>query len=519
MTLTAASVNPAGRSWIARDVFYLLLYIAVLIIVSINLPSRESHYQEEQILIVNFGLIGIWRYGWWLTHLIRSLLYAHIVFPRRRLKANEVWASGWRPARLLFMMTTFKELQSTTEMVLQSIWDECHQVRVPVTLFIGTGTEADELIIQQFFSNKRMDIPFEIITVRQKLPGKRYAIGETMRVIIKHGLKEDDLVVFMDGDTYFESGCISRCLPFFLLYPKMQALTTNEKAIVKQGPAWMKKWLEMRFSQRDLTMQSHALSNKVITLTGRMSLFRGKHLCDPDFIDIIENDRLTHWLWGDYRFLSGDDKSTWYYLLKQGADMFYIPDATAVTIEYIQGSALNRMKENLRRWSGNTLRNGARAIALGPGTVGYFIWWCLIDQRCAIWTTLIGHMIIGVLAWTQGLYFFIGSLLWIAFSRLCFAFILFTHARCIDMSYPFLIYINQFMTTITKIYILFRLPQQRWKNRGDQSSGYKTRRGWAFQSWVATYLTIFYCICCFLFVLMWMQYIFLPTMGDIKTIY
>lgn len=478
-----------------------------------------SYYHVDRLLVVNFGLIGIWRYAWWLNHLIRSRIYANLVFPRRRLKANTLWASGWRPNQLIFMMTTFKELQATTEIVLQSIVDECHQIQVPVRLFIGTGMESDDLIIRDFFSNKKIDIPFEIITVRQKLPGKRYAIGETMRSIISHGLREDDLVVFMDGDTYFESGCLMRCLPFFSLYPKMQALTTHEKSIVKQGPAWMRKWLEMRFSQRDLTMKSHALSNKVITLTGRMSVFRGKHLCEPEFITIIENDHLSHWLWGDYRFLSGDDKSTWYYLLKQGADMFYIPDATAVTIEYIQGSALDRMKENLRRWSGNTLRNGARAIALGPFSVGYFIWWCLIDQRCAMWTTLMGHMIIIILAFTNGIYYLIGSIAWIAFSRLCFAFVLFTHARRIDMSYPFLIYINQFTTTITKIYILFRLPQQRWKNRGDQTSGYKSQHGWRYRSWVATYLTFFYCMCCFLFVLILMHFIFPPTMGDIQTIY
>ncbi len=271
----------------------------------------------------------------------------------------------------------------------------------------------------------------------------------------------------------------------------------------------------MRFAQRDYTMQSYSLSNKILTLTGRMSIFRGKHLREPAFIHIIEDDHLTHWLWGDYRFLSGDDKSTWYYLLKQRADMFYIPDATTVTIEYIQGSALDRMKENLRRWSGNTLRNGARAIALGPRTVGYFTWWCLIDQRCAIWTMFLGHMIIIVLALTKNAAFLLAALIWIAFSRLCLSCMLFIHARRIDMSFPILVYINQFMSMIIKIYILFRLPQQRWKNRGNQKSGFETQPGFRARAWVAHYLNFFYCTCCLVIVMALLKLVFVPTIGDL----
>jgi glycosyltransferase Alg8 len=505
--------------WRWRDFVYLLLYLTVLLIAVLLLPKRSSSSYEERAALVSFGVLGVWRYCWWLNHVIRSLIYGRIVFPRRRVQANQLWSSGWRPKRLIFMMTTFQELQTTTEIVLQSILDECNEVHVPVKLFIGTGTISDERNIESFFAKQKTTISFDVIMVRQKLPGKRYAIGETLRAIIRHGLEDDDPVVFMDGDTYFEPGCLRLCLPFFPLFSKMQALTTYEKSIVKRGPAWVTKWLDMRFSQRDLTMQSHSLSNKIITLTGRMSIFRGKHLREPGFLNIIENDHLKHWLWGDYRFLSGDDKSTWYYLLKRHADMFYIPDATVVTIEYINGSALNRMKENLRRWSGNTLRNGARAIALGPRTVGFFIWWCLIDQRCAVWTMLLGHMIVIVLACTKSSVFVLSSLIWIAFSRLCTSVMLFIHARRIDMSFPFLIYINQLMSTLIKIYIIFRLPQQRWKNRGDQRAGFEKQLGWRVKGWVATYLTVFYCVCCFLLILISLRLVSLPTVGDIKTIW
>ena len=50
--------------------------------------------------------------------------------------------------------------------------------------------------------------------------------------------------------------------------------------------------------------------------------------------------------------------------------MTYVPDAKVYTVEVIDGPGMKRVIANLRRWSGNMLRNGARAIALGPRQVG-----------------------------------------------------------------------------------------------------------------------------------------------------
>ena len=136
----------------------------------------------------------------------------------------------------------------------------------------------------------------------------------------------------------------------------------------------------MRFAQRRIGMQSHALAGMILTLTGRLSLFRAHYVTSHEFIDIVEEDFLEHWLWGRFRFLSGDDKSTWYYMLREGARTIYVPDAYCITIESIHGSGYDRMVQNLRRWSGNMLRNGARAIALGPRRVGLFTW--ISGSRC-----------------------------------------------------------------------------------------------------------------------------------------
>ena len=172
------------------------------------------------------------------------------------------------------------------------------------------------------------------------------------------GIGKDDFVIFMDGDFVLHPGAGAQAaIPLFALDPELHALTTDEHVMVR-GPWWMQSWLNMRFAQRRMAMQSHALSNRVLTLTGRCSVFRATHIVREEFIRLQEADYLHHWLWGTFRFLSGDDKSTWYTLLKRGVKMTYVPDAVGHDDRSRRRLRHARMVENLRRWSGNMLRNG-----------------------------------------------------------------------------------------------------------------------------------------------------------------
>src|SRR2546421_1212811 len=123
------------------------------------------------------------------------------------------------------------------------------------------------------------------------MPTSHYAI------ICRHGIASDDLVVFMDGDTIIEPGLIAKCAPLFAMRPNLGAVTTDEVATVA-GPGWMQDWYALRFAQRRLVMESHSLSRRVLTLTGRLSIFRGEIAQDEEFIRTIETDSLDHWLWG-----------------------------------------------------------------------------------------------------------------------------------------------------------------------------------------------------------------------------
>jgi len=454
--------------WTGKNLFNIFLYFSCCLLAILLLPNSiwDAQYSEITFII---GSLGLWRYGWWLTHAIRALIYGKIVYPRIRDKGQKIWQSGWRPRHLHFMMTTYNEHRSITEKVIRSLLLEMKNSGVPATIWLGSSIRFDEDIVANQLRREAKDIDVTLRIIRQNISGKRAAIGLVLRAMSRLGVQKNDLVVFMDGDFILSEGAISRCMPLFKVFPDLQACTTDEEVICI-GPRWIETWLKMRFSQRRLAMQSHSLSKRVLTLTGRMSVFRAKNLLQLEFIRLLEADHLNHWLWGDFRFLSGDDKSTWYFLLKQQSHMRYVPDALGYTVEVIEGSGMERMVQNFRRWSGNMLRNGTRATKLGPRHMPFFIWWCLIDQKISMWTMLLSPVLAMCASFAYGGSYIIAYVIFIAISRMLLSLFLFGYSRQIQMSYPCILYLNQLINAAVKVWCIFRLSKQRWSNRGDQKS-------------------------------------------------
>lgn len=492
-----------------KDLYNYLLYVGALFLGLIAIPNNIVDFKNSKLLI-SISLLGLWRYGWWMTHFVRAQIYSRKVFPSIRKEAEKLWNEGWRSKNVHFLMTTYKENRDTTERVISSIIKECRSSGIPAKLYVGTSDASDEDIIENYIQHYANDIDLETIFIRQNQPGKRFALGLALRAISRHNIRRDDPVIFMDGDSIIEPGLFRKCLPLFSIYPDVDGLTTDEKAIVF-GPKWFQLWLDLRFAQRHLGMQSWSLSKKVMALTGRLSVLRAKNVVTEEFISTIESDHLYHWLWGTFRFLSGDDKSTWYWLLKNGSMMLYVPDALVHTVEYIEGNGFYRAKENMLRWCGNTLRNGFRAIALGPHKVGLFVWWCIIDQRIAMWTTMVGPMVGLALALYAGPMILISYFLWVFTTRLFLTIILSYYAGRINVFFPLIVYCNQLTVATVKVYMLFRLSKQRWSNRGGQKTAEGNTFLAKFQNFMAVYLTCFYTILLFFAVALYSGIIGLPS--------
>jgi len=505
------------EKWSLEVLLQIGLLVSLCVIGLNQLPNRIWDPSVERFTYV-IGVLGIWRYGWWFTHLIRARVYGHLVYPRLASAAREMWDTGWRPRHMHFMMTTFREDRQITEHVIRGIVTQIREAGVPGTIWLGSGDIYDERLIEDHLRLIASDLDITLRIVRQNVPGKRIAISLVLRAMSRGDMRDDDLVTFMDGDFVIAPGSLKLCLPLFAVDPELQALTTHEAVLVR-NVWWMQAFLNMRFAQRHMVMQSHALSGRVLTLTGRMSVFRASHVMTNEFIRLLEADYLDNWLWGNFRFLSGDDKSTWYYMLMHGCKMLYVPDATGYTIEIVKGSPYTRMIENLRRWSGNMLRNGTRAIKLGPRKMPIFIWWCLVDQRIAMWTMLISPTLAVVAGIVVGIGYLETYLIYMILTRLIISIVFFGYSRRVDLNFIWILYVDQFMNASIKIFILWRLAQQKWANRGDQKSGFSSI-GWPdrLRKWMANYMTVLSVCCLILVTVAYTQILYTPSFDIIHAL-
>ena len=232
-------------------------------------------------------------------------------------------------------------------------------------------------------------------------------------------------------------------VPYFSLFPQVGALTTNEYCDVL-GSYWMSEWHKLRFAQRHINMCSMALSKRVLTLTGRMSLFRASVVTSAEFIDDVENDHLDHWRLGRFKFLTGDDKSSWFSLMRQGWDTYYVPDAAITTVEHPPDRNFFRAARQLMfRWYGNSLRQNSRATRLGLGRLGVFTYYVLLDQRISMWTSVLGLTAAVIASLKYSAVYLAIYLLWIGLTRTLVTLMLLASGHRIGPAFPLMLYFTQ----------------------------------------------------------------------------
>jgi mannuronan synthase len=454
--------------------------------------------------------IGCWRWSWFLVQNTRAILYRYFVFPAIRRKAVRAVAARGPVPEVIIMAVTYREKPWITQPVFDAIFGELTSVegltRRP-RVVVATGCDGDDETIRAVFARHEKSTSLRVGCWRPELvllradTGKRSAIAAALREIARDNLHPDGVVVFVDGDTIIERGFFGRILPLFRLTPAVAAVTTNEDGFVK-GPSWFAEWISLRFGLRHRTMCSVSLSGKLLCLTGRLSVFRGSVAANPTFLAQIERDTIHHWLWGSFDMLSGDDKSTWFWLSRHGCRMLYVPDTRVTTIEVVEGTGLRRAYANIRRWSGNSLRHNWRAVRLGPRKLGWFPWWSLIDQRFTMLTVLFGPITCLLALGTGRLSLAAGFGLWLLFSRLAHSAIAWRHGRRVSAFYVPLVLLSDWATALTKIWVLFHPARQAWLNRGARvldstrgAKGYRLQAGFAHYLYAFTFVAAVLTVC------------------------
>lgn len=412
------------------------------------------------------GVLAIWRYSWGMVHFCRSLVYRKVAFPALRRRA-EAGGPALMPPHIYLLLTSFRIGGDTTLRVYRAAVREAIACGIPATIVASIVEMGDEFLIKEIFTAANPPAHVQLKFVRIPGTGKRDALGQGFRAISRCMPEPGALVAVIDGDSELSSGLINKCAPFFSMMPKLGALTTDEDSEV-EGSEIMSEWHRIRFAQRHILMSSMSLSARVLTLTGRMSMFRAEIVTDAGFIRHVENDAVTHWRLGYFKFLTGDDKSTWFWVLKSGYDMLYVPDVSINTVEHPPSESFFKATSILMmRWFGNMLQINGRALGLGPARTGLFAWWCVLDQRISMWTSLTGPTFALFLGIKHSWSFVALYLVWIGFTRWVMTLMLLSARPGVSGYYPFLMYYNQIWGSCIKTYAFFRLDRQSWTRQNE----------------------------------------------------
>ncbi len=416
-----------------------LFYLTLLMGLASLLPTSTFDAESKDFIFL-IGAVGIWRYSMGATHFVRGMIFLYIVYPHLRRKLRKLGKAA-DPSHVFLMVTSFRIDAHTTAQVYQSVIREA------------------------------IDCGFPTTAISRHLPDSRA------------------VVAVIDGDTVLSEGVVRRTVPWFHLFDNVGGLTTNEFCEVRGGYV-MSEWHKLRFAQRHINMCSMALSKRVLTMTGRMSVFRAEVVTDPGFIADVENDSLEHWRLGRFKFLTGDDKSSWYSLMRLGYDTFYVPDAAIHTVEHPpEKSFIKSSRKLMYRWYGNNLRQNSRALGLGIRRLGLFTSVVLFDQRVSMWTSLLGLTVALIASFKYGIEFVLAYLLWIGITRLILTILLACSGHSIGPAYPVILYYNQIVGALMKIYVFFRLDRQSWTRQDTKlSRDLASFQGW-FNTWSSRTMT------------------------------
>ncbi|ETW14774.1 alginate biosynthesis protein [Roseivivax marinus] len=464
-----------------------LAYVAAF--VALGLAVHDRTFTGAGGAILTLGMIGIWRYSWAGINFSRAMAYVRWRYPRLRRRAEAAYAERAVPAHAYFMVTTYKIEPNVTARVYGTIFDAAARSRGGATIVASVVDGADARVIHDVFEARRPAVDGVKLVVDQ-IPGsgKRDAIARSLRLMQREAPSDRDVMIFVDGDSCVPIDIVERTAPFFT-DPRVGALTTDEEVEIPDAPLFA-HWFDLRFMQRQMMMSSMAFGGRVLTLTGRMSVFRADLATDPTFVAQVQHDHIDHWRLGRIDFLTGDDKSTWYWLLSRGYRMTYLPDLASVSMESqpMPGffeSAIALMK----RWFGNMLRTNGRALALGPRRIGFFTWWSILDQRVSIWTTLFGPIAVLLTALLATPVVIPAYIAWVMFTRyvFCGALSLFRGGG-FPIVYPPLLYFGQIVGAAVKSYALFRLDVQRWTRQSAAKAAVRRPLGQRLRAASSTYM-------------------------------
>ncbi len=466
---------------LVKKVVYTLLFLLFLVAFAIWLwPINFNPEARKYIFIV--GAIAAWRYTLFIINALRAIFYKKYYYPKIEERAKKLGKENL-PEEVFIIVTTFRIPENISVEVYRNAIKEivnCAKSGIRATLIASVVEKSEENLVKSVW--KVIDPPenAKLIITRFAGTGKRDGLAVAFRVLTKEARNlKRAVVALVDGDTILTENSVKATLPLFAYYKNLGAVTTNEDCVLEEKNFTYKLykiWYRLRFAQRDTYMASASLSWRVQTLTGRMSVFRGELFLDPEFIKTVQYDFFEHWRIGWLRFLTGDDKSTWFYVLKNGWDMLYIPNVMVWTHEYPPSDSFIKGATMLMvRWFGNSLRATYRAMKIPMKITRPHMWYLIRDQRITMWTGLYGLVgsVLGAIKWGGDI--FLAYIWWVLFTRFLMVLYYAFQRNDFFVSWVPLLYFNQIYGSLVKIYISSHLYRQKWTRQKTVLAGKESK--------------------------------------------
>lgn len=405
-------------------------------------------------LLFGLGFISLWRYSLAAIHAVRALLYRQVVFPELRRAAE----SAPQASHVYVVVLSFRMPPELNAAVYGALVRDLVAYGRPATVVACISDVGDLSVLEPL----RAHASVHLVTVQQSTLGKRDAMEMGLHRIADLHPLPGAVVVLLDGDTFLPTGTLARTLPLLLGDSSVGAITTDNLPIV-DGTVAMREWYRLRMRARHALMCSMALSGKLLVLTGRFSVFRSEIALAPGFIASVGRDVVRHWRFGSISMLTGDDKSTWFWTLREGWNMRYVPDVEVCCLESPPDPGFLKSTFGLSlRYYGNMARNNWRAAALGPRRIGWFPWFVLIDQRLSPWTSLTGPVIAVGACLTGAFDVPAVYLAWVMATRTLQTLFIGSLGNSFHPIFPLIQYYNQVTGSAIKIFAFFHLDRQKW---------------------------------------------------------
>lgn len=423
------------------------------------LPQRVLTPNDAAFL-ASIGLLGIWRWGWGGMHLLRAWVYTRRLFPMIRTRAEADTALHGRHVAVVIL--SWKMGDAMNAAVYGNLFRDILDNGGGGTVVAAVSSQQDVALISHVHRGIDLHSQIRLAFTLQDGTGKRSAMADALARLRELGVPPDCPGILMDGDTLVAPGLIRATAPILLHQPSMGALTVDNTPLVA-GSTLDREWYRLRMAQRHVYMSSMAMSGRVLVLTGRWSMFRSQIMTDPGFAANLLEDVIHHPRLGRIVMLTGDDKSTWRWVIEKGWDVTYVPDQVIYCLESLPGQGFLADTIGLqKRWFGNMVRGGIKALALGRAKLGTFTWIALWDQRVSTWTPLFGIVFFGLAGLIHDITFFIVFLIWIALTRTVHSALVGLIARRWHPAFAPLTYFGQVVGSGIKIFVSHNPNVQKW---------------------------------------------------------